>query len=170
MRYLRHAPLTFWLAVVLALGGIIVASFYAGRDLSTTLVINKTFGDPRGDAQAMLERVSGVYPSITSLELREWSYETARQADVGLSRHLSFGGFREDDVGLAWSSVAEAARTLAVEGPNDSSTALTGVSRLGQAVQNLVAIADGLIIQGATVVLPTRTTTNSIETGDRYEP
>jgi hypothetical protein len=165
MRYLRHAPFAFWLAVALALGGIVLSSWYAGRDLSTPLVVNKTFGDPRGDAQAMLERVSGVYPSITNLELSSWALETARLADVGLVRHLASGGTTGDVVGQAWAQVADAARNLAVDGPQDASTALTGASRLGQAAQQLAALADGIVIPGPTPDFPTEAPTVTTEPG-----
>lgn len=165
MRYLRHAPLAFWLAVAVTLAGIAVSAWYAGRDLTTPVVVNKTFGDPRGDAQAMLERVSGVYPSITTLELAEWANETARLADAGLGRHLATGGTNDDPIGLAWTRVATDARTLAAEGPQDASLALTGATRLGQAAQQLAALADGIVIPDATQASNEGINTISTDTG-----
>jgi|LauGreSuBDMM15SN_2_FD.fasta_scaffold56964_2 hypothetical protein len=165
MRYFRHAPLTFWVAVTLALTATIAAAWFAGRDTSTAIISRNATIDVRTDVQAMLERVSGVYPAITTLDLGVWAEETAALADAGHSRHIAAGGASDDATGAAWLAVAVEARTLATEGPTDPSAALAGAARLGSATQRLVALSDGLTIP-TTTSLPL----NTAPAGDKPAP
>jgi len=146
MRYFRHAPLTFWVTIVLMLTITISAAWFAGRDTGTNITVRYPAYDTRKDALSMLERVSGVYPAITTLDLYTWAKETSILAEAGLANYLASGGLVDDKTGLAWTSVAVEARNLATEGVNDTSAAIVGAARLGSATQILVANVDGLAI------------------------
>ena len=77
MRYLRHAPLAFWVAVTMLLVGISAAAWYAGKDTTVVVTPMANTGETRSDVKAMIERVSGVYPAITTLDLAVWANATA---------------------------------------------------------------------------------------------
>lgn len=142
MRYLRHAPLALWASVVLVLGAITAAAWYAGHDTTPTVKSYTSPSSERGAALSMLQRVAGVYPSITSDEMAEWATQTSQMAAAGLAGHLRAGGAETDTVALAWIKVRDTAEELSVQDPSDAPSVLEYTARLGQAAQDLVNLVD----------------------------
>jgi hypothetical protein len=144
MRYLRHAPLAFWLATVL---GFVAVGAYAWQAGSTqTIVKVDRLGTPaasRVHAMELMTRVSGAYPSITAGTMTQWATDTADLARRGLSAAES-GQPPNDQLVAAWTAAVAAAEQLAATSVNDRALVIERVAQLGIVAREVVMIANAM--------------------------
>lgn len=144
MRYLRHAPLAFWLAVVT---GFVAIGVYAWQTGSTQTIIKvDRLGTPaasRVHAMELMTRVSGAYPSITAGTMPQWAADTAELARRGLAAAES-GQPRNAQLVSAWNAAVAASEQLAGTSVNDRALVIERVARLGTAARDVVMLANAM--------------------------
>ena len=142
VNYLRHAPLTFWVAVCVALGGLLVAAS-AERPQTSLASAPSSAGtsQSRDAAMAAMARVSGVYPAIHSNAVTQWADDTRQQFENSLDNYINSGGDTEDPLGQAWLEAIDAAEDLSAA---PESRRLMKAAVLGQKVHYLVSLSSGV--------------------------
>lgn len=148
MNYFRHAPLSLWVAVTVALGSLLVAGALLGGSSQAEVNVPQRVAatDNRIAAKAAMERVSGVYPAVRSGERAEWSQETREHFIGEFEKFTAAGGDPESPLGLAWQSAITAAKDLETAKEEE---VLTVAAVLGQRVHELVSVAHGISSGGA---------------------
>jgi hypothetical protein len=144
MRYLRHAPLAFWLAVVIAFTGIGAYAWQTGS--SRPIIKVDRMGTPaasRVHAIELMTKVSGAYPSIMSGAMPEWATSTAALARRGLAAANSATTPRPELV-TAWERVVTTSDHLATTDVNDRALVLERVALLGTQAQDVVMLVNGM--------------------------
>lgn len=148
MRYFRHAPMAFWAVFVLVLGLIVATAIYVGRDATPNINVYDPTYSQRDAAFSMVQRVSGMYPAVTANNLQEWAAETEYMARQNLNLYIENGGDEFDEVGKAWTSVAESANNLVTVDATNNPLVLEKTAVLGQAAQNLIVKVDSYTTPG----------------------
>lgn len=144
MRYLRHAPLAFWLAVVIAFTGIGAYAWQAGSSRPIVKVDQmSTPAASRVHAIELMTKVSGAYPSIMSGAMPEWATSTAGLARRGLSAAKAATQQRPELV-AAWERVVVTSDLLATTNVNDRALMLERVALLGTQAQDVVMLANAM--------------------------
>jgi hypothetical protein len=142
VNYLRHAPLTFWVAVCCLGGALLTGAALTGEETAVATPRSAAGASySRADAVAALDRVSGVYPAVHSGEIRKWAEETELMFTQALDRYLNAGGDKQDPTGQAWQQAIDAAASLA-ETPSEKRLMQAAV--LGQRVHSLVSLTAGI--------------------------
>lgn len=144
MRYLRHAPLAFWLAVVIAFTGIGAYAWQAGSSRPIVKVDRmSTPAASRVHAIELMTKVSGAYPSIMSGAMPEWATSTAGLARRGLAAANAATQPRPELV-AAWERVVTTSDLLAATDVNDRALVLERVALLGTQAQDVVMLANAM--------------------------
>ena len=169
MKYLRHFPFTLWLAVSLTLGGLLAVAWFNAQETEITIYSNQYTKSERPAAMAALQRVSGVYPALASGETSRWARETASHFDAALKNHEKITGETEDPLGVAWHNAKIAALELSAA-PLDQQH--EKAAALGQAVQYIVSVVDGLTLapaEKATLSTPQLSKIEELATTERKD-
>lgn len=151
MRYLRHFPLTLWVAVAALLAGLIAIGLMNGSSTPLPPYVAAGSLSERPAAMAALQRVSGVYPALASGNVASWATETASEFDLALKAHEAAVGTEDDQLGIAWYNAKVAALNLAASPPEQRHER---AAALGQAVQYVAAVVDGVTLAPATKAEP----------------
>ena len=146
MRYLRHFPLTLWLAVAVVLAGIVGIALMRQDPAPLPAYAAQDIASERPMALAALQKASGVYPAMAGGGVAAWATGFAADLDAALKAHVDGGGTAQDPLGVAWSNAKVAAINLAVASPADRHVR---AAELGTAVQYVVAVVDGIALAPA---------------------
>lgn len=165
MRYLRHAPLTFWVATVLlftAVGFLAMNSGDAKISVNTTSPQSISTG--RAQAFALMQRISGAYPALTADSFTTWATGTAEMARNGLAEVKAANG-PTDRLTLGWQSVVSAAEALVGTDPGDTPQIIERVAQLNTAAQTIVELTSLNPISAQRAVTTNGTGVPTLSTG-----
>ncbi|MFM7088872.1 MAG: hypothetical protein ACKOW9_05085 [Candidatus Paceibacterota bacterium] len=158
MKYFRHAHLTFWFVAAFFLSSVLFYSYNVGKDIeinSGKSVFRQA--DVNKYALELLMVVSAGYPSITSANYGEWSSSVLITAESGL-RAVSGTESAQPSLIKVWENAVENAKSLVDTDPNDTSSVVESISRMGQSAQNVAIITHGgfgrTIVDSSSIVFP----------------